>query len=150
VKKGETVIWGVAGLISLVAVGMGFVAYNAPPELMPTYQVDSKEAARGELAYRKNGCPSCHKIWNLGSSRGGPLDGVGSRRDQDWLYRYLSSSNPQVMLPSTQKMIYRMPSFAQVAEQDRADMAAFLASLKDRAIEDARAGQASASQEGTP
>jgi len=55
-----------------------------------------------------------------------------------------------VMLPSTQKMIYRMPSFAQVAEQDRADMAAFLASLKDRAIEDARAGQASASQEGTP
>jgi len=132
VRKGEKVIWGGAAMIAAVALYMGYVVYHAPPEVMPTYQVESPAAARGELVYRKNNCSVCHTIWNLGGSKGGPLDGVGSRRDPDWLIRYLAAENPQVILPSTQKRIYQMPSFAGLSEGDRADLVAYLSSLKER------------------
>ncbi|MDH4228696.1 MAG: cytochrome c [Nitrospirota bacterium] len=145
-KKGENVVWGVAGLITLAAVGMGYVAYNAPPQVMPTYQLDSPAAARGEMVYREQGCSSCHKIWDLGSSRGGPLDGIGSRRDAEWLSRYLGAENPQILLPSTRKRIYQMPSFAHVPEDRRADLVAYLSSLKERAIEEAHAAAATAGE----
>jgi mono/diheme cytochrome c family protein len=133
VRKGEQAIWGVAAMIAAGALYMGYVAYQAPPELMPTYQVESPAAARGELVYRKNNCSVCHTIWDLGGSKGGPLDGVGSRRDRDWLTRYLEAENPQVILPSTQKRIYQMPSFAALSAADRGDLVAYLASLKERA-----------------
>jgi mono/diheme cytochrome c family protein len=133
VRKGEQVIWGTAALIAASALYLGYAVYNAPPELMPTFQEESPEAARGELVYRKNNCSACHRIWDLGGSKGGPLDGVGSRRDPDWLTRYLSSDNPQVMLPSTQKKIYQMPAFTMIRGTDLEDLVAFLASLKERA-----------------
>jgi len=140
VRKGEKAIWGVAAMIGVVALYMGYVVYDAPPEVMPTYQVESPAAARGELVYRKNNCSVCHTIWNLGGSRGGPLDGVGSRRDAEWLTRYLAAENPQVILPSTQKRIYQMPSFVGLSEADRADLVAYLTSLKERAPAAAPAG----------
>jgi mono/diheme cytochrome c family protein len=140
VRKGEKLIWGVAAMIGVVALYMGYVVYNAPPEVMPTYQVESPQAARGELVYRKNNCSVCHTIWNLGGSKGGPLDGVGSRRDAEWLTRYLAAENPQVILPSTQKRIYQMPSFAGLSEADRGDLVAYLTSLKERAPAAAPAG----------
>jgi len=132
VRKGEKLIWGTAALISVVALYMGYVVYHAPPGVMPTYQVESPEAARGEFVYRKNNCSVCHTVWNLGGSKGGPLDGVGSRRDPEWLTRYLAADNPQVILPSTQKRIYQMPSFAGLDPQDREDLVAYLSSLKER------------------
>lgn len=132
-RKGEKAIWGTAALIAAGALYMGYVAYQAPPELMPTYQEESPAAARGELVYRKNNCSVCHTVWDLGGSRGGPLDGVGSRRDPEWLTRYLAAENPQVILPSTQNPIYQMPSFAALSDADRADLVAYLGSLKERA-----------------
>lgn len=131
-RKGEKLIWGVAAMITAAASYAGYVVYHAPPKLMATYQVESPQAARGELVYRKNNCPACHRIWDLGGSKGGVLDGVGSRRDTEWLTRYLSAPNPQVILPSTQKKIYRMPSFAGMDPDDRAALVTFLVSLKAR------------------
>lgn len=133
-RKGEQLIWGTAALIAASALYLGYVVYHGPRQVMPTYQEESPAAARGELVYRKNNCSACHRIWDLGGSKGGPLDGVGSRRDADWLARYLSAENPQVMLPSTQKKIYQMPSFAAlIPPDDLKDLVAFLASLKERA-----------------
>jgi len=132
VKKGEKLVWGSAAMIAAAAVYTGYVVYHAPAKLTPTYQVESTEAARGEMVYRKNNCSSCHRIWDLGGSKGGALDGVGSRRDAAWLTHYLSAPNPQVILPSTQKAIYRMPSFAGLSEGDRADLVAYLVSLRAR------------------
>ena len=126
-------IWGTAALIAASALYVGYAVYQAPPERMPTFQVESPAAARGELVYRKHNCNACHRIWNLGGSKGGPLDGIGSRRDPDWLTRYLSAENPQVMLPSTQKKIYQMPSFTMIRGEDLEDLVAFLDSLKERA-----------------
>lgn len=139
-RKGEKVIWGTAALIAVGALYMGYVVYHAPPEVMPTFQVESPQAARGELVYRKNNCSVCHTIWNLGGSKGGPLDGVGSRRDPEWLTRYLAAENPQVILPSTQKRIYQMPSFAGLGPDDRNDLVVFLSSLKERAPAPAQGG----------
>lgn len=139
-RKGEKAIWGIAALIAVMALYMGYIVYQAPAKRMPTYQVESEAAARGELVYRKNNCPACHTIWNLGGSKGGPLDGVGSRRDEAWLHRYLSAGNPQLILPSTQKKIYRMPSFAGLPEDARADLVAFLFSLKARSADEMAGG----------
>lgn len=127
-------------MITVAALIMGYVVYHAPQKLMPTYQVESAAASRGEMVYRKQNCSVCHKIWTLGSSKGGPLDGVGSRRTQDWLLRYLSAENPQLILPSTQKKIYQMPSFSFLPEQDRLDLVAFLTSLKERTPEELEGG----------
>ena len=131
-KKGEKLVWGSAAMIAAAALYTGYVVYHAPAKLTPTFQVESPQAARGEMVYRKNNCSACHRIWDLGGSKGGSLDGIGSRRDAAWLTHYLSAPNPQVILPSTQKAIYRMPSFAGLAEGDRADLVAYLTSLKER------------------
>jgi cytochrome c2 len=143
VKQGEKLIWGFAAMISAAAMYTGYVVYHAPAKLTPTFQVESPQAARGEIVYRKNNCSACHRIWDLGGSKGGSLDGIGSRRDPAWLIRYLSAPNPQVILPSTQKAIYRMPSFAGLSQGDRADLVAFLVSLKARDPDATEGGQGS-------
>lgn len=153
-KQGEKVIWGFAAMIAVAALYVGYIVYHAPAKLMTTFQVESPQAARGEIVYRKNSCPACHRIWDLGGSKGGALDGVGSRRDAAWLTRYLSAPNPQIILPSTQKRIYQMPSFTGIPQADRADLVAFLVSLKARAPDagptpDSEAGPASG-PEGAP
>ena len=58
------------------------------------------------------------------------LDGIGSIRDQDWLFNYISSDNPQEILPSRLKTKYQMPSFGDLPEEERQQLAAYLASLK--------------------
>ena len=47
------------------------------------------------------------------------LDGIGSLRSETWLYDYLSSPNPQAILPSRLKKEYQMPSYAALPEGDR-------------------------------
>jgi len=148
---GEQLVWGTAGLITIAALYVGYVVYNAPPKLMPTFQVESVEASRGELVYRENSCSACHKVWHLGGRHGGALDGVGSRRSAEWLTTYLSAKNPQVILPSTEKKIYRMPSFASLAEDQRIDLVAYLISLKQHTPEELAAPPVSGNgAEGTP
>ncbi len=146
-KRGEKAVWGLAGLITLAALYAGVVVYKAPPKLMPTYQLESPQAARGELVYRKQSCSACHRIWNLGGHKGGVLDGIGSRRSVAWLDRYLSTDNPQEMLPSSRKEFYQMPSFAALPDDKRADLVAYLSSLKTRQDDTAQAPDEAASGE---
>jgi sulfur-oxidizing protein SoxX len=58
------------------------------------------------------------------------LDGIGSLRSETWLYDYLSSPNPQEILPSRLKKKWRMPSYAHIPDGDRHLLAQYLASLK--------------------
>src|SRR5450756_1461575 len=51
-------------------------------------------------------------------------------RTETWLYEYLSSPNPQVVLPSRLKKEYQMPSYATLPEGERHLLAQYLASLK--------------------
>ncbi len=80
-------------------------------------------------------CKDCHSLWGATASMmqnvpAPRLDGIGSIRDEAWFYQYLSSPDPQSILPSRLKKEFRMPSFASLPEADRKELAAYLASLK--------------------
>lgn len=102
---------------------------------IPYYSTATPEVAtRATDIYRDNGCKSCHSLWTLKDmtqSVPAPiLDGLGSLRTEQWFYDYLSSPNPQTVLPSRLKLQYRMPSYANIPEADRRVLAQYLASLK--------------------
>jgi flagellar motor switch protein FliG len=58
------------------------------------------------------------------------LDGIGMLRDEEWLYDYLSAVDPQQILPSRLRKEFKMPSYANLTEEDRRTLSAYLASLK--------------------
>ncbi len=97
---------------------------DAPPELRTA----------GSEVYRKYQCKKCHSLWTvkdiMQTVPAPALDGIGSLRDEQWLYDYLSSEDPQQILSSRLKKEYQMPSFSNIPEQERRQLAAYLASLK--------------------
>jgi sulfur-oxidizing protein SoxX len=152
-KRGEKGI-----LIITVAVVVGLMAWNyhrqsertANDSSIPFYSTASAELSRqaGELI-RRHECRSCHTLWTLRDMlRAVPapaLDGIGSLRDQDWLYAYLSADDPQRILPTRLKKEYQMPSYAGLPEHERRILAEYLASLKveDWYLEEARMAECS-------
>jgi len=104
---------------------------------LPYYtNADAALARSGGQLYKQLNCRSCHKIWavkNLYETVPAPsLDGIGSLRTEEWLYRYFSSQNPQSMLPTRLKEKFKMPSYAKLSEQDRRLLAVYFSSLKVR------------------
>lgn len=102
---------------------------------IPYYSTATPEVARKAMdIYHSNDCKSCHSLWTLKSmleSVPAPmLDGIGTLRTESWLYDYLSSANPQSVIPSRLKKEYQMPSYAAMPEEDRQVLAKYLASLK--------------------
>jgi cytochrome c2 len=84
-------------------------------------------AAEGKAVYEKQ-CKMCHSIAGEGgkmASTGGPLDGVGAKRDEAWLKAYIA--DPKSKVPTA-----KMPKL-KVAPQDLDDVAAFLLTLKEPA-----------------
>lgn len=102
---------------------------------IPFYSTAPKElAAKASALYRKYNCRDCHSLWGVKSIMQAvpapALDGMGSWRDEDWLFNYFSAENPQEIVPSRLKAQYQMPSFAQIPEEDRRMLAQYVASLK--------------------
>ena len=81
-------------------------------------------ADEGKAIYEKQ-CKVCHSIaGDKGkmADKGGPLDGVGAKRDAAWLKAYLQdpkSKNPDTKMPKMK-----------LAEQQIDDLVAFLLTLK--------------------
>lgn len=137
-RKGEKWVLGLIGIVALVALAKGLwqsgVKKEADPGI-PFYSTASPDLARaGWDLYRRLECKSCHTLWtvrNMFESVPAPaLDGIGSLRDEEWFYNYFSAPDPQAVLPSRLKPQYRMPSYAQLSEQERRTLAAYMASLK--------------------
>lgn len=102
---------------------------------MPFYSTASADVnKRGNAIYHQQKCKECHMLYgtrDLSLAVPAPaLDGIGSLRDEAWLFEYFSSQNPQSVLPSRLKPQYRMPSFAALPEADRRVLAQYIASLK--------------------
>jgi len=102
---------------------------------IPFYSTASSDVASKAMdIYHSNDCKSCHTLWTLKdmlqSVPAPMLDGIGSLRTETWLYEYLSSPNPQAVIPSRLKKQYQMPSYASMPEADRHILAKYLASLK--------------------
>jgi nitric oxide reductase subunit C len=78
----------------------------------------------GKALYEKQ-CKVCHSIagdQGKMADKGGPLDGIGAKRDPAWLTAYLQdpkSKNPDTKMPKMK-----------LSEQQIADLVAFLAGLK--------------------
>ncbi len=112
---------------------------------IPFYSTADRElmSAGGQI-YKKYNCKNCHTLWtirNIMQSVPAPaLDGIGSIRTTDWIYNYLSSENPQSLLPSRLKAEYQMPSYASIPEDERRTLADFLGhhKVKDWYLDEAK------------
>lgn len=135
-KRGEKAILALIGLVVTAGVVLSQLRVEGKHDRdIPFYSTATPDAARKAMdIYHSNGCKSCHTLWTLRdmlqSVPSPMLDGIGSLRTEAWLYNYLSSSNPQKILPSRLKKEYQMPSYASMPENDRHLMAQYLASLK--------------------
>jgi mono/diheme cytochrome c family protein len=81
-------------------------------------------SAEGKTLYEQK-CQSCHSISGQAGKMaklGGPLDGVGAKRDAAWLKEYIT--DPKSKMPDA-----KMPK-SKLADQELDDVVSFLATLK--------------------
>lgn len=102
---------------------------------IPFYTTASEELQeKSSELYRTLGCRNCHSLWGIRNAMQSvpspSLDGIGSLKDEEWLYAYLSAEDPQSILPSRLKAEYQMPSYAHLPEEERRSLAKYLSSLK--------------------
>jgi hypothetical protein len=134
-KRGEKVILAGIAVAVVGLAGFKFLTRGEPDRGIPFHTTASDELAQAATAiYQHNGCKDCHALWSerdmLQAVPAPALDGIGSLRDEEWLYRYFSAENPQQILPTRLKKEYRMPSYAKLPEQERRTLARYMASLK--------------------
>lgn len=136
-RKGEKVILAI--VVTVVVVMMSWRASDLDDvkqdKGIPFYSTADQQLQKSAgVLYRELNCKNCHTLWTtrsiMQSVPAPALDGIGSLRDEKWLYDYLSSENPQSILPSRLKAEFRMPSYADLPDEDRRMLAAYLSSLK--------------------
>ena len=94
-KTGEKVLLSIVAVFIVVAT----IAYvvletyrlssNKPMFETKTSFDFSEQGAKGSELFRHARCTSCHRALRNGTNMGLSLDGVGSVRTYDWLYRFL-------------------------------------------------------------
>jgi len=137
-KTGEKVIAALIVLLVCVAVGRALLAPAEKDERVneiPFYSTASAEIQdRASVLYKDLKCRDCHRLWGVNNIMqfvpAPSLDGIGSLRDESWLYAYFSSEDPQVMLSTRLKKEYKMPSYAFLPEKERKLLAEYFSSLK--------------------
>jgi len=82
----------------------------------------SSVIARGEAAFKNNGCYGCHFIGKFGTPIGPDLSQVGRKYPQEYLARWLRD-------PAQQRPNAHMPAL-ELTEADVRALAAYLASLR--------------------
>jgi hypothetical protein len=137
-KKGEKGI--LLGIVVFSVVAMSVKAWVDSQDTekdpgIPFYSTASEElATKASVLYRKYNCRDCHALWglrNIMQAVPAPsLDGMGSLRDEGWLYNYFSAKDPQSIIPSRLKPRFRMPSYADIPDADRKMLARYISSLK--------------------
>ena len=135
-KRGEKAILALIGVFLVVGVIRSMLHVEGKHDReIPFYTTATHDlSVKGMAIYNKNGCSVCHSLWTmkdiLESVPAPMLDGIGSLRSEAWLYAYLSSPDPQSILPTRLKKKWSMPSYASMPDGDRHLIAQYLASLK--------------------
>jgi cbb3-type cytochrome oxidase cytochrome c subunit len=129
-KRGEKIMFAVAGLVAVAAVGKGVMQARATgPAQVRDYYEWTEAGLKGQALYGKLGCNNCHRTMGVGEMGVAPvLDGEGTRRTRDWLQRYFE--NPLSVVPGSAHDGHLGPDFRLLADQDRQWLAAFLFGLK--------------------
>lgn len=77
---------------------------------------------KGKQFYTEKKCGLCHTVDGSGGKKGGDLSDVGSKRDAEWLTKYMR--DPKSIIPEA-----KMPAFRGTDEELNA-LVAYLMSLK--------------------
>jgi cytochrome c553 len=85
-------------------------------------QDGSALVARGQIAFRDQGCYGCHTVGVTGTPIAPDLSRIGAKRDQAYLARWLRD-------PSAQRPTAHMPKL-QLSESEVEALAAYLGSLR--------------------
>lgn len=130
-KLGEKVMFGVAVLVVIAAVGKGVMqsrAANSAPQVRDFYEW-SEAGLKGKALYGQLGCNNCHRAMGVGEIGHAPvLDGEGTRRTRDWLRRYFD--NPLSLVPGSAHDGHLGPDLRTLSADDRHLLAEFLFGLK--------------------
>ena len=135
-KRGEKAILALIGVFLVVGMIRSMLHVEGKHDReIPFYTTATHDlSVKGMAIYNKNGCSVCHSLWTmkdiLESVPAPMLDGIGSLHSEAWLYAYLSSPDPQSILPTRLKKQWSMPSYASMPDGERHLMAQYLASLK--------------------
>lgn len=135
-KRGEKAVLALIGAVLATGVVRSMLHVEGKHDReIPFYTTASREVSiKATEIYNRNGCSECHSLWTmkdiLESVPAPILDGIGSLRTESWLYAYLSSPDPQSILPTRLKKRWSMPSYASMPDDERHLLAQYLASLK--------------------
>ena len=129
-KRGEQVMFGLAVLVALAAIGKAVVHSRAATVPLPRdFYEWSEDGLRGHALYRESGCHNCHRAMGVGEIGVAPvLDGEGTRRTREWLQRYLE--NPLSLVPGSAHDGHLGPDFRLLRGAQRQLLAEFLFGLK--------------------
>jgi len=137
-RKGEKIIVGAmlvsVAILSIVKITKSNKDEGEDPGI-PYYSDASNEITKSAAkTMHLFDCRKCHSLWGTKaftqSVPAPSLDGMGMFRSEEWLYAYFSAENPQEILPSRLKEEYRMPSLNSATDEERKDLAKYIASLK--------------------
>lgn len=94
-KQGEKLLFGVA-IVFIVFAVVAYIALETyrlntdrPIYAATTHMDLSAEGQRGSVVFRERGCTACHRAMRNGTNMGLSLDGVGSKRTQEWLASFM-------------------------------------------------------------
>lgn len=147
-RRGEKGIFIVIAVIVIPLMVYKYIQFNTSEIVEDSSRFYS--TATGELAkkggqlYKELNCRDCHSLWGVRNPMQAvpapALDGMGSLKSEEWLYKYFSAKDPQEILPSRLKQRFRMPSYAHLSEESRRVLAKYIASMKvkDKYLEETK------------
>jgi Cytochrome c len=141
-KRGEKVLFGVVGLLGVMAV-VSFVVMEVirahmdhPMYANATHFDFSPEGLKGSSLFRYKGCSDCHRAVRNGTNMGLDLDGEGSRRSLAFLNDFLKNPEPTyASVTDGARTVDHGPDkaaayVAKLPEADRHALAVFISELR--------------------
>lgn len=101
---------------------MDLNGFPAKPDLMQTKAVQVSSAVKQPALFAQM-CTACHSLGGVGGNVGPALDGVGSRRDAEFIKKWLTN-------PFDLKADSKMPKLP-LSESDISELTTYLSDLKE-------------------
>jgi len=130
VKKGEKIFFSVSVVLAVLAVTSVIERkMRTDGGSIKDHYEWSDEGKKGYVLYKKSGCNSCHRALRTGEIGVAPvLDGVGTRRTEQWLQAYFN--NPENQVPGSAHTGKLGPNFQLLDNESKRLFVSFLKGLK--------------------
>jgi len=136
-KRGEKILFGVIALLCVFALS-SFVmleivrAHSDKPMYASATHFDfSEEGLRGSSIFRYKGCTACHRAVRNGTNMGLDLDGIGSKRNLQYLTDFLKNPEATYVTRTVDHGPGKAAAYvAELPEADRHAIAVFLSELR--------------------